>query len=186
MFLGRRRQYSRNESLNRLLVFGIRRGPAHIDLGFVQRLGHVFLDSANEVFPICTAFHRQRPCTYQRLIEEVFFIRIWCCTAICKGALLPLVRSAPLQDFRCPFLGDLRKHIQARSHIFAAFAVMGGRCQHRRRPIACSLAIRLVELLHADPKLCRRSAHFVHGNKPVVNVAGRVFQSLGHYGPESC
>src|ERR1039457_7509154 len=56
-----------------------------------------------------------------------------------------------------------------------------GRCgQHGQWTALAAFHILAVECLQGNTKPLRVSSHFVQGNKPVVDVEGAIFHSLGH------
>src|SRR5262249_48083406 len=119
--------------------------------------------------------------TDQGLVEQVFLVRIRHVAAVSEQTLAGAIGAAPTKYLRAPRLWHLGKNIQAGAYVFTSLRVVSGGSQHGIRPELRPFLILIMEFAHGDAKLFGRSPDLVHGDKPVVVVAGRVLKPLGHH-----
>ena len=121
--------------------------PTRVEFRFMQRLGHVRLNSFGVIrcrrrFWFAVGLHW--PCPQQSLIEQVFFIRVRGFDVVDRS--LPATsRSTPPLQRASPKLRDFRNRHYSSAHIFTAFCVVCRSGQQRRGPIVLSINIPLVK-----------------------------------------
>ena len=82
-------------------------------------------------------------------------------------------------------VGDLGEQVEARPHVLAALAVVGGGGQQGARPPPLPLAVGDVELRHADGRVPWRRTDLAGGAQHREAVEGRVLDPLGlHHGAD--
>ncbi len=157
---------------------GIR--PAQINFRLAQRLRHVLLDSLDEFLPLLNASHRPWPRAHQRLVEEIFFIRLGRHASVFQRPLMARVQPHPAPHVRGPHIRHFRKHIQPVAHILAALGIVRRSRQHGVGRRSQPLAVRLMKVVGRDSEGIHRAADVIRRNEAVVDVEGGVLHALGH------
>ena len=156
----RKLQHALHELGHRLLILAVGIHPAGVDLGFVQRLLHIAVDSSNIGFVLLRIHRIQRPSAHQRLIQKVLFVGVRRVT-IGHAGLRGSIQIAPAANGAIPFSRSFRKHIDARSHVFTALGVVRGTGAHAIGPQLAPDQIAAMKRVHRYAKMPRIAAHFV-------------------------
>src|SRR5437879_13151510 len=117
--------------------------------GFARRFERVLLDTFCVCLPVGIVEELGGPGSDEGLIQKVLVVS--------SGRRLPIdlwllgaVPVAPSAEMKEPDRGQLREHVNPRSHILGTFGIVRRGSQHRVRPTGQSLLVRVMKLLNCS------------------------------------